>query len=532
MRTETGQTVLVSSGALLSRLLGFGRDAGMAWLLGGSGIADAMTAALRIPYLVRRLFGEGTLSLSLTVACTQTALKNEKASFHLASRVTRVLGLWTAILVALAFLRAKDVVSVLAPGLDATDVSFAADPEEAVRLFRICIPYVFFTVLAAGNMALLHSRRCFLLPSLTPALFNVVVLAFAGLAALLPGTDPACLLAGGVLCGGLLQWLSLLPAVNREQKRQICSPHPSTGMSLPEIRIGNVLGGIFGAAMPQLAFLLCSVLVSFLPEGHMSALFYAERLMEFPLGVLGAATGIAVTPYLATLARASHDRQNGFSQEIRRSLRLSLALSLPAAAGLAAIATPLVTVLLHHGAFDARAVSATVSALLAYLPGLPAYALSRPLLAACHAMGNNRTPVRAAVTGLVLTGAAGGTLLWIGHTGEAMAVLASSGPPLGVSLGLWANAWLLWRAIQKTYRITLPWRGLLWQGLGTLCTFSMASSIVFWCSQVPLSSLVALLCAIPTGILVYASVLFIGDRELFHSLIRKKFSGSTKFHTP
>lgn len=531
MRRVIGQTAIVSSGALLSRLLGFGRDAAMAWLLGGSGIGDVMTAALRIPYLARRLFGEGTLSLSLTVACAQTALHNEKASFYLASRVTKVLSLWTAVLVTLTFLGAKDVVRILAPGLAASDIPFNAASEEAVRLFRICIPYVFFAVLAAGNMALLHSRRCFLLPSLTPALFNLVVLAFAGMAAFFPEADPACLLAGGVLCGGLFQWLSLLPKINRERKRQLYSTYPSTEIALSKIRIQNILMGIFGAAMPQLAFLICSAQVSFLPEGHMSALFYAERLMEFPLGVLGAATGIAVTPYLATLAQASNDRQNAFTRKIEQSLRLSLALNLPAAAGLAAVATPLVSFLLHHGAFDASAASATVSALLAYLPGLPAYALSRPLLAACQAKGENQAPIRAATTGLVLSGTTGGVLLWIGHIGEPT-VLASFGPPLGVSIGLWANAWLLWKAIQKIYPITLPWRGLLWQGFGTLCTFSAAAFVVSRCSQAALSPLIALLFAVPAGIFVYASILFIGDRELFHFLIRKKGFKLTQFHAP
>ena len=271
--------------------------------------------------------------------------------------------------------------------------------------------------------------------------------------------------------------------------------------------------------MPQLAFLGASALASLLPEGHMASLFYAERLLEFPLGVLGAAVGMAAAPRLAELAaseglsRSSRSHEipsfslsqpqkpeqadpppplsasrtarndtkaipgarlqkpwdgegmafedgepffkrgepphgslspspsslptappHSFSDEIQRAVLLSLGLNLPAAAGLAAISLPLVAVVLGHGAFDAQAVSATALALCAYAPGLPAYALSRPLLAACHALESG-LPLKAAAVALAVA-LAGGYALTLRF--------GAWGPPLGVSVGLWCNAALLW----------------------------------------------------------------------------------------
>ncbi len=502
-------------GTLVSRLLGFVRDAGIAWLLGGSGAADALTAALRIPYMARRLFGEGTLSLSLTAACTRERLRGGSGC-GLALAVTRRLALWTGLVALACMAGAGTIMRCIAPGLEERPEVFG----EAVALFRICAPYIWSIMMAAGCMAALHSRQRFLLPSLTPSLFNLCVIAFALLAAFNPALQPGVLVACGVLCGGLLQWLVQIPLfriLRREERKREKAVDAQT---VSEV-FRRLPAGIAGAAMPQLAFLGASALASLLPEGHMASLFYAERLLEFPLGVLGAAVGMAAAPRLAELAASEglcrprtskglppspSPVPNSFTHEIQRAALLSLGLNLPAAAGLAAISLPLVAVVLGHGAFDAEAVSATALALCAYAPGLPAYALSRPLLAACHALENG-LPLKAAAVALAVA-LAGGYALTLRF--------GAWGPPLGVSAGLWCNAALLWIGLSCTVSLRLPLRSLAVQLVGTTLTFGAAYGTVLWAGQD--SSIAQLALAVPAGAAVYAAALLIGDRKWFRLL--------------
>ena len=294
--SSSENTLIVGVGTLISRLLGFVRDAGIAWLLGGSGAADALTAALRIPYMARRLFGEGTLSLSLTAACTRERLRGGSGC-GLALAVTRKLALWTGFLALACMAGAGIIMRAIAPGLEERPEVFG----EAVTLFRICAPYIWSVMMAAGCMAALHSRQRFLLPSLTPSLFNLCVIGFALLAAFNPSLQPGVLVACGVLCGGILQWLAQVPATRILQREEGKRGKPADARTVSEA-FRRLPAGIVGAAMPQLAFLGASALASLLPEGHMASLFYAERLLEFPLGVLGAAVGMAAAPRLAELA--------------------------------------------------------------------------------------------------------------------------------------------------------------------------------------------------------------------------------------
>ena len=294
--SSSKNTLIVGVGTLISRLLGFVRDAGIAWLLGGSGAADALTAALRIPYMARRLFGEGTLSLSLTAACTRERLRGGSGC-GLALAVTRKLALWTGFLALACMAGAGIIMRAIAPGLEERPEVFG----EAVTLFRICAPYIWSVMMAAGCMAALHSRQRFLLPSLTPSLFNLCVIGFALLAAFNPSLQPGVLVACGVLCGGILQWLAQVPAIRILQREEGKRGKPADARTVSEA-FRRLPAGIVGAAMPQLAFLGASALASLLPEGHMASLFYAERLLEFPLGVLGAAVGMAAAPRLAELA--------------------------------------------------------------------------------------------------------------------------------------------------------------------------------------------------------------------------------------
>ena len=201
---------------------------------------------------------------------------------------------------------------------------------------------------------------------------------------------------------------------------------------------------------------------------------------------------------------------SAFAAEVRRALLLSLGLNLPAAAGLAAVSAPLVAVVLGHGAFDGDAVSATALALCAYAPGLPAYALSRPLLAASHALENG-APIRAAAVALAVSLAAGYALT---------VRLGAWGPPLGVSIGLWCNAALLWLGVRRSVPLRLPIRSLLTQLAGTALTFGVASGIVRWVADA--APLTRLALAVPAGAAAYALALLLGDRHILRLLQKRR----------
>ena len=403
---------------------------------------------------------------------------------------------------------------------------------------------------------------------------------FALLAAFNPSLQPGVLVACGVLCGGILQWLAQVPATRILQREEGKRGKPADARTVSEV-FRRLPAGIVGAAMPQLAFLGASALASLLPEGHMASLFYAERLLEFPLGVLGAAVGMAAAPRLAELAaseglsRSSRSHEipsfslsqpqkseqadpppplsafrtarndtkaipgarlqkpwdgeglafedgepffkrgepphgslspspsslptappHSFSDEIQRAVLLSLGLNLPAAAGLAAISLPLVAVVLGHGAFDAEAVSATALALCAYAPGLPALESGLPLKAAAVALA---------------VALAGGYALTLRF--------GAWGPPLGVSVGLWCNAALLWIGLSRGVSLRLPLRSLAVQLAGTALTFGSAYGVVLWAGHA--SNIAQLALAIPAGAAVYAASLLIGDRNWFR-LLKKR----------
>ena len=466
--------VLLGGFALFSRLLGLARDMSMAWLLGGGAAADALVAAMRLPHVLRRLLGEGSLSMTLTASLVRMRLGEGGASGGGAGAESGTLGLLARalslrlglvlILFTLAALAAAPwLAKALAPGFS------GAELERTIVLLRLCLPYVLAAGMAALGMALLHSMGIFWLPALSPAMCNMVMLLAAGTAAL-GFFPPAPALAGGMLCGGLAQWFAQWLAVRRllprgetqgtlseqghvtgagtgaESAREVGSTagRPATGAANRAAWrcLGILPAGVLGAAAPQLAMLAGMALASGLGQGQVAALYYAERLLELPLGLVGVCLGMASLPALSRLA-AEKDFSR-FGQHLSTALRLTLMLSLPAAAGLAALGPQLVEGLLGHGAFDRRASLETGLALLAYVPGLPAFACNRSLLAACNALGLVR---HTAMSALWTVGGALVAGLALMHVlGPESSVMA---PALAVSCGLWLQCALLLRLLGK-----------------------------------------------------------------------------------
>lgn len=417
MNTSFLRNALVAgSTTLISRVLGFVRDAAMAWILGTGPAADALSVALRLPWAVRRLLGEGALSLHLTAACTGHA-----CPARLALAVSRRLVLPMLALLAVLLFAAPWFVQALAPG---ASPSVRAD---AVPLLRLALPYVFFALFSACCMAGLHALGRFALPGAMSSLFNLSVLCCAGMALLfgLTGPDAAKALAFGVLLGGLLQWLLVSPSLFRRCRRE--PPSPSLDDATRAV-LRALPSGLFGAAVPQLCFMVAGFCGSWLGEGHMSALFYAERLLEFPLGIMGAAVSMAAVPEL----KKGHAATS-------RILKWTLLLHTLAALGLLLLSRPIVSLLFGYGSFDTQSIDETAAALQLYALSLPAYAASRPLLAACHMQGVPHAASRSAIYALAACITTGLVLTLLLHS--------TAGPPLAVCAGLTTQSLYLQRAL-------------------------------------------------------------------------------------
>ena len=519
---------LIAGTTLVSRIMGFARDAATAYVLGAGVGADAFIVASRLPTFLRRMFGEGSMSMALVPVFTSVRRRGGDAAAFRAFRgmVSRVACGLTALCLGLVVF-APAVVALLAPGLSPEVGGLAAS------LLRVCAFYVLWVGLAGVCMGLLHSRGELFIPACAPVAFNVAMLAGAALAAFGPWR-PEYMLACGVVAGGfaqlLVQAVPLLRAgAFRVPAKEFPAQQPSTvregpfmhgaavGQKVPDaagatqtsaetpsgavmdgrtapLRMLSALGGVFGASAHQAGVLLSTMVASFLGDGGVASLYYAERLVEFPLGVFGVAIGTASLPVLASLHAAG--RREHFETLLGQGVRLSLFVTLPAAAGLVAVAHPLVQVLFGHGAFDAAAVAGTVTALCAYAPGLPAFALGRTLLAATHARGDTRTPVLAALVSLAVVLVAG--LALSGPLGVA-------GPPLAASLGAWCNTLLLHLSIVRTgTRCPLMSWGLATQGLLSVALFWLVGGLMERLAGLGAGWTLVLVCGVAAGCVFYA----------------------------
>lgn len=382
------QAGTVSFATLLSRLLGYARDALVAAAFGGGGLTDAFYAAFRIPNLLRRLLGEGPLTsafVPLFAHRLETGEGGEARRFF--QTLFSTLGLLLTGLVILGIVFAPQLVGVVAWG-------FRADPEKfdlTVRLTRVMFPFVLFVCLAAISSGALNALGHFFVPALAPAMLSVAEIAFIFFLFKL-WTNPLDGLAVSALVGGVLHFAVLLPLLHREKMPLRWHWEPRH----PEVRrVGlALLPAVWGLSVDQISAFIDTLCASFLTEGSVTALYNSNRLMQLPLALFGIAMSTAALPSLsASLAR-------GDARETKETLNLSLRLVfftvVPAMVGLIALGTPIIQILFEHGRFTPRATALTASALAGYALGLPAYAAVKVLASAFFAMKDTRTPVRVA----------------------------------------------------------------------------------------------------------------------------------------
>jgi len=375
---------------LLSRVLGYARDIVVARAFGAGPMTDAFFVAFRIPNLLRRLFAEGALSTGVVPVLSETLARGGAGAFERAVRaLAGTGGLVLAAVTGLGALLAPWVVAVMAPGWRGDPALF----DLAVRLTRVMFPYLLLVGLAALCMGALNTRRRFFTSALSPAVLNVAMILSVLLLA--PRLDPPVVaLAVGVLAGGLGQLAVQLPEVRRLGLRLV----PVVDWRDQAVRrvAWRLWPAVFALAAVQITVLVNTLLASLLPAGAVSYLYYADRVMEFPLGVFGIALATAALPEMAT--RAARGEDAAFRTTLSSALGLSAFVAVPAAVGLVVLAGPIVALLFQRGEFGAVETARTAEALVGYAAGLPAFSAARIAAQAFHARGDTRTPV---VTGFV-----------------------------------------------------------------------------------------------------------------------------------
>ena len=411
---------------MASRLLGFARDVLSAAIMGGGGVADAFFIAQLLPNLFRRLFAEGAFNAAFVpLFARHLETEGRISALAFAEQVLAVLLAVLFVFVNLMQIAMPWVIVVLAPG-------FSHDPAKhhlVIELTRITFPYLLFISLVSLLGAVLNSLHRFAAAAGTPILFNLcIILSLLFATKHLPTAGHA--MAWGLTVSGMVQFVWLIFSCRREGIR-FRLPRPRL---TPEVRrmLGLMLPAALGAGVTQVNLLINQVLASFLPSGSISSLYYADRLMDLPTGVIGVALGTAILPLLSRQVASGQEAAAQASQN--RALELGLLLTLPAAAAFMAMPFTLISVLFQHGAFGPTQTLATGSALAAYAIGLPGFALIKVLAPAFYARHDTRTPVRFAIVTMLANLAFNLTLIWhFKHVALA----------LSLSLSTWVQAGLL-----------------------------------------------------------------------------------------
>ena len=446
-------TSLVGGMTLISRILGFARDMVLARYFGAGMVMDAFTMAFKIPNFGRRTFGEGAFSLAFVPVLSEykTTRTHDEVKL-LTDRVAGSLGVALLIVTAVGVLGAPVVMWIFAPG-------FSAFPDKyqlSVQMLRVTFPYLMFISLTAMAGGILNTYSRFWVASFTPVLLNIcMILATIYLAPHL--AQPGMALAWGVFIAGLVQLAFQLPFLAQLK----LLPRPRWGDTHEAVgRIMRLmLPTVFSSSVAQVNLLVDSLIASFLATGSVSWLYYADRIMEFPLGIFSIALG---TVLLTTLAQ-HHALKNssGFSATLDWAFRITAVVVLPAAMGLLVFSGPLLTTLFNYGAFDAHDTLMVTWALTTYSMGLLSFTMVKVLLPAYYARQDSRTPFRTAVVAvaanlffnLIIT------IPWV----RAGWIAPHAGLALSTSLASFVNAWQLYHGLRKTgvYTPTDGWKKLL-----------------------------------------------------------------------
>ncbi len=384
----------VGGWTMASRVLGFVRDMLIAAILGAGPIADAFFVAQKLPNLFRRLFGEGAFNAAFVPSFSgMLAAEGRPAAHHFAEETFAVMAFWLGGLTIVGEIFMPQLMAVLAPGFEAIPAKF----DLAVSLSRITFPYVLLICLAALVSGVLNGLDRFTAASASYLLFNVISIScMLWLTPYVPTAGHA--LSWGVTVAGVAQ-LGLLMWAMQRAGMGLRLPRPRL---TPQVRLllRRMLPGLVGAGVTQLNLAMDVIISSLLPPGTVSLLYYADRVQQLPLGVIGTAVGTALLPLLSRQVRAGEGEASVGT--LNRAIEYALFLTLPAAVALIVSALPVMSVLFGRGEFDPESVRLSAQSLAAYALGLPAFVLVKVVAPGFFARGDMATPVKIGVVAVVL----------------------------------------------------------------------------------------------------------------------------------
>jgi putative peptidoglycan lipid II flippase len=427
----------VGSMTFVSRILGFVRDTLIARVFGAGMFTDAFIVAFRVPNLLRRISAEGAFSqafVPILAEYKQQRTHNETKA--LINHVATLLGLFLVVITIVGMLAAPWVVQVTAPGFAENVTKF----DLTVDLLRVTFPYILFISLVSLSGGVLNTYGNFSTPAFTPVWLNISFI--VAMLFIAPYFDNSIqVLAWAVFVGGVLQLLFQLPYLSK------LGLMPRFSITLQDEGVWRILKlmgpAIFGVSVTQISMLINTIIASFLISGSVSWLYFADRLMEFPTGLLGVTLGTILLPSLSKSVADSNDRE--YSQLLDWGLRLTFMLALPAAAALAVLAVPLISSLFMYGAFNSHDVIMTKVPLMAYSFGLIGLILVKVLAPGFYSRQNIKTPVKIAVFVLVVTQLMNVLFVFVLDFKE----FKHAGLALAIGLGACLNAGLLFYHLRK-----------------------------------------------------------------------------------
>lgn len=464
------QRILTVGGfTLLSRITGFARDIILAAVLGAGPVADAFFVAFRLPNHFRAIFAEGAFNAAFVPAYARLREQGgaERASVF-ADRVFTLLVISQVVLLAAALLFTPATIDLLAPGL-------ARDPERyglAVELTRITFPYLLLITLVTLYGGILNALQRFAAAAAASTLLNVTMMATLLLAAFFPSVGHAA--AWGVLISGVLQamlvggdaWRAGVKTVFRRPR-----------LDDDVRRFFRALGpATIGSMGVQLALFADTIIASFLPAGALSALYYADRINQLPIGVIGIAAGTVILPEMAR--RLAAGDITGASHAQNRAVEFTLLLSIPCLAAFVIVPELIMRALFVRGAFTAANAVAAGQTLSAYAIGLLPFVLIRSAVATFFARGDTATPVKAALIAAAVN---------IAFKFMLMGPLAQVGLALATSIGAWINLGLIiWFGLRAGH-IQIDAR--LKQAAIKLAAVGLALALALWLCAAPIARL-------------------------------------------
>jgi putative peptidoglycan lipid II flippase len=417
----------------LSRILGFLRDLVIARMFGADAATDAFFVAFKIPNFLRRLFAEGAFSVAFVPVLSE--YRSRRCAADLKTFIDRMAGTFGLILLLTTLagvLAAPLLIMLFAPG-------FVTEDDHkyglAVQMLYLTFPYLFFISLTAFAGSILNAHNRFGVPAFTPVLLNLSLIGCAlWLAPRL--SQPITALAWGVLLAGIVQLLFQFPFLGR--LRLIPKPR----IAFHDRGVVRVLRlmvpALFGVSVSQINLLLDTLIASFLVSGSISWLYYSDRLLEFPVGLLGVAIGTVILPNLSR--KHAEKSAEAYSATLDWAIRMMVLLGVPAAAGLLLLAGPMLTTLFYSQAFNAEDVFKSSLSLIAYAPGLMAIILIKVLAPGFYAQQDTRTPVRIGIIAMLANMVLNIILVFpLAHAGLALATTLSST----------LNTYLLYRGLRR-----------------------------------------------------------------------------------